>query len=376
VDEMNLKEVDNKKLYVGRAQKKAEREAELRQRAEQWKMERMTKYQGVNLYVKNLEDTVDDDRLRSEFSPFGTITSAKVMKDDQKFNCKGFGFVCFNTPEEATRAVTEMNGRMLGSKPLYVALAQRKEVRRAQLEAQHARNKGIRGGGAALAPAPLPYAGAAPMFYPQPGNIPQQGFVYPQQMMPRNRWTPPQAQYQPMPNYSMVPMGQRQQQQGQGGNRRANIGQGQVKPDTRGQAPANRSRGVPRNAREPAGQPGIQPIPQPTPDAAVPTANASPAEPFNQQILAGYSPEQQKLLLGERIYPLVHKVQPELAGKITGMLLDSHYMDEIFHFLENPEALNQQINEAVTVLEQHAHTVSSQNEQTQQTPTAQKAEAS
>lgn len=35
--------------------------------------------QGVNLYVKNLDDGIDDERLRKEFSPYGTITSAKVI---------------------------------------------------------------------------------------------------------------------------------------------------------------------------------------------------------------------------------------------------------------------------------------------------------
>merc|ERR1719374_537307 len=136
VAEMNEMEMENgKRIYVGRAQRKIERQGELRDKFEKLKEERLKRYQGVNLYVKNLDDSVDDERLRKEFAPFGTITSARVMVEEGR--SKGFGFVCFGLPEEATKAVTEMNGRIIGSKPLYVALAQRKEDRKAHLANQY-----------------------------------------------------------------------------------------------------------------------------------------------------------------------------------------------------------------------------------------------
>lgn len=174
VEELHEKEFKGQALYVGRAQKKFEREEELRKQYEAARVEKASKYQGVNLYVKNLEDDIDDEKLRDLFTPHGTITSAKVMrdtiersetpeKDKEKENqkasegddkdgsddvsdkkekvkqgkvlgkSKGFGFVCFSNPDEATKAVTDMNQKMINGKPLYVALAQRKDVRKNQV---------------------------------------------------------------------------------------------------------------------------------------------------------------------------------------------------------------------------------------------------
>ncbi|XP_006839325.1 PREDICTED: polyadenylate-binding protein 1-like isoform X2 [Chrysochloris asiatica] len=77
VTDMNGKEMSGRVLYVGRAQKRVERHNELKRRFEQMKQDRLNRYQGVNLYVKNLDDSINDEKLRKEFSPYGVITSAK-----------------------------------------------------------------------------------------------------------------------------------------------------------------------------------------------------------------------------------------------------------------------------------------------------------
>ena len=51
----------------------------------------------------------DDKKLREEFSKFGNVTSARVMRDPTTGKSKGFGFVSFSSQDEVTKAVTGMN---------------------------------------------------------------------------------------------------------------------------------------------------------------------------------------------------------------------------------------------------------------------------
>merc|ERR1712141_92925 len=304
-DELNGTDIEGKTVYVGRAQKKAERQAELKKKFEAIKMERMNRFQGVNLYVKNLDDTIDDERLRQEFAPFGTITSARVMNEEGR--SRGFGFVCFSSPEEATKAVTEMNGLIIVAKPLYVALAQRKEDRKAHLAQQYM--QGV--------PQPQRFFGQ-PSGHMRPGGMPR--LAQPRGMNPNMRQQHNRNQRmggRPMgPGPMMAPM------------MRPGMMPTGVPPNA-GQRPNFKYTAGVRNAAAPApgmpqGMPAAMPVPQAVPQQAPPQAAVfvQGQEPLTASMLAQAPPSEQKQMLGERLFPLIQGLYPDLAGKITGMLLE------------------------------------------------------
>eukprot|EP00003_Mantamonas_plastica_P023139 TRINITY_DN408_c3_g1_i1.p1 TRINITY_DN408_c3_g1~~TRINITY_DN408_c3_g1_i1.p1 ORF type:complete len:682 (+),score=327.05 TRINITY_DN408_c3_g1_i1:112-2046(+) len=333
VEDMNEFELEGKKLYVGRAQKKSERQQELKRKFDQLKEERLNRYQGVNVYVKNLDDQVDDEQLRKEFSPFGTITSAKVMSDD-KGNSKGFGFVCFSTAEEATKAVTEMNNKIMGQKPIYVALAQRKEARRAQLAAQHAqRQNAIR-------------------MQQNPNIQNQQQMMYLQQaqMGPNGR--------------QMMYMPQRGMQQGQGGNQQQRFNQQQQQQQgnfvVNMQNQQNRQQGGQQNRNgnrnNNNNNNGGNQRQQQQQQQTQTKGQSQAQEPLTITELTAASPNEQKDMLGDRLFPMVNQLEGiedmKTAAKITGMLLEMDNF-ELLHLLEVPDALAAKVGEAQKVLQAH-----------------------
>ena len=54
-------------------------------------------------------------------------------------------------------------------------------------------------------------------------------------------------------------------------------------------------------------------------------------------------------MLGENLYPLVEQLEPEMAAKVTGMLLEMD-QTEVLHLLESPDALKAKVAEAMEVL--------------------------
>lgn len=379
-DDLNGKDMNGKLIYVGRAQKRGERQAELKKKFEMMKIERMNRYQGVNLYIKNLDDTIDDERLRKEFSNYGTITSAKVMTEDGR--SKGFGFVCFSTPEEATRAVTEMNGRILVSKPLYVALAQRREDRKAHLASQYMqRVAGMRmqqmgqmfqPGGTSYF---MPTMPQAQRFYtPQmaaqiratprwPGQPPAQvragaqaTSTFPMQAAPF-RSAPRQQQpgprnVRPMATAAAVAAAQQQQIPNLLQAARPVVPTAGVPPPT---ALLNAARAsnykYTNNMRNPPAVSGGGPAAAAAP-VAQPAVHIQGQEPLTPSMLAAAMPQEQKQMLGERLFPLIREIYPEHAGKITGMLLEIDNSD-LLHMLEDRISLKAKVEEAVAVLQAH-----------------------
>ncbi|RZC77238.1 hypothetical protein C5167_001419 [Papaver somniferum] len=372
----NGMQIGSKVLYVGRAQKKAEREKILHDQFERRK--ELQKFKGSNVYVKNIDDSVNDDELRSIFTKCGTITSAKIMLDEKGIS-KGFGFVCFTTIEAAYQAVNGLHGYMLHRKPLYVAFAQKKEERRTQLQIEF--SQGIAGLAVPTSAAVIP-ARYPPLYYTLPPNmVPSQGLMHqPLVLTPEwgtSRFLPPaRPNFHSVPR-PMIPDSSRQNKKkwgrmnahmvaqtgGQSVSFMPHIPQSTPRPAITVKDPNNQQikymmnvqkmgemKNGPQRVSSIAGLKSVGGV----------AATSQPLEGLKtlSTMLAAASPQHQKQMLGECLYPLVFKLQRELAAKITGMLLE---MDnsELLLLLESPASLVIKVEEAVQILKSSKTTRSS-----------------
>lgn len=300
------------KLYAGRALKKSDRS-----KVGSPSAQNLYQSQGRNIYVKHLDDATSSQQLESLFSQFGKITSCALMKDANG-NFRGFGFVCFETKESATAAIREMNGKVITRRPLYVSQAQQRDMRHQVLDEQ------------------------------------RKTLVQQQQRMAMqmNMYGPQFRPGFPMPPFMAQPFGM-MPGLGQAPGRR---GPSMPMPNMR--APGmqmNMMPGVmpPRLPQRMPMQPGGMPMMPPQQMRYTQPAPQAPRQSgINAAQLAKMTPEEQKNSLGERLYAKISELQPVQAAKITGMLLE---MDtpEILNVLEDQRTLQQKVQEAIHVLQQH-----------------------
>ncbi|KNH04826.1 polyadenylate-binding protein 4 [Perkinsela sp. CCAP 1560/4] len=311
-------------IFVGRALKIRELVQERQAKAEE-----TDTYDSNKLFIKNLPDSVDDEKLKEMFAPFGELVSATVKVDPETQISKEYGFVAYKDRESAEKALEKMNERTFNGRPLFVNYHQTHEQRRRYLERTLA--SPIMQGGF-FPPQSQPMMGGAYHSAPWPGHPGVMGagrMGYPPQrgMMPPSVYPPRMGVPQPMrPRVS--PQGVVMNAPGQmmGGN---------------GMHPSGRMGGMNRPSAPPM-------MPQ---QKNIPGMSGQPQ--LTSAALANMSPEDQKNALGERLYAAILSIHPENSAKITGMLLE---MDtaEILNVLEDNTVLRSKITEALGVLRAHA----------------------
>ncbi|KAI0319318.1 hypothetical protein OF83DRAFT_1082359 [Amylostereum chailletii] len=121
-----------------------------------------------NLFCKNLDPSIDSNSLFAHFRQYGQIVSARVMRNENG-ESRGFGFVSYQTPDQAAAALHAMNGAILGTKQLVVRLHEPKQLRQEKLAARFGGHNGHpRSASGATSPT-LSEGGESYVGWPSPG---------------------------------------------------------------------------------------------------------------------------------------------------------------------------------------------------------------
>ncbi|MFL5740294.1 MAG: RNA recognition motif domain-containing protein [Flavisolibacter sp.] len=96
----------------------------------------------MNIYVSNLSFNVQDDDLKEFFTPYGEVTSAKVIMDKFTGKSKGFGFVEMSDTESAKKAIAELDNGTVDGRTIKVMEARPREDRPARNNGSFRNNDG------------------------------------------------------------------------------------------------------------------------------------------------------------------------------------------------------------------------------------------
>jgi RNA recognition motif-containing protein len=83
----------------------------------------------MNIYVSNLSFNIQDEDLRGFFTPFGEVTSAKIIMDKMTNQSRGFGFVEMSDEAASKKAIAELDGTSVDERTIKVMEAKPREDR-------------------------------------------------------------------------------------------------------------------------------------------------------------------------------------------------------------------------------------------------------
>ena len=279
-------------------------------------------YEKSNLYVSNIPPMATKEDLEKTFGQYGPIKNIKLDEDKSitsetkekiKFLNRGFGYVLFEKPEDAQKALESLAGKYIIGfenyfKPLNVDNFIPKDKRNITQGTNYYNISN------------------APMLYPG------QYIPAPQYMMPMPIGINPIPNNQIRPNQYMFPQGNFK-----GGLRRFN-NRGRV----RGKNMQRRNNGNTNNNMD--------------------KKEEEKKLVFDRESFDKMESEEEKRdFLGEKLFNLIQENQMikeknednEIVGKITGMILGIENFEEIIDILESPSKLEGRIKEALELLEKN-----------------------
>jgi RNA recognition motif-containing protein len=81
----------------------------------------------TRLFVGNIAYATTEQELSELFAATGAVKSVRIITDFDTRRSKGYGFVEMNTPDEADKAIKELNGKDVGGRALVVSEARPRE---------------------------------------------------------------------------------------------------------------------------------------------------------------------------------------------------------------------------------------------------------